>query len=103
MFDELVTQTVIRERIRWQRHAFERMMERDISRDNVKQVFLEGELIEEYRDDHPFPSGLFLGFINDSPTHVVAAVDKEADWCYVITTYRPDLKHFESDYKTRKR
>jgi hypothetical protein len=64
---------------------------------------LDGELIEEYPDDHPFPSGLVLGFINRAPLHVVVAVDKEVDCCYIITAYQPDSEYFESDYKTRKK
>jgi hypothetical protein len=79
------------------------MMERDIYRKNVNQVLLEGDLIEEYLDDHPFPSGLFLKFIDKKPLHVVAAVDKDADFCYIITAYRPDLTHFGPNYKTRKK
>jgi len=40
-------------RIEWQRHAFERMMERNISRDTVREVLLSGEIIEDYPDDKP--------------------------------------------------
>ncbi|MDZ7690979.1 MAG: DUF4258 domain-containing protein [Balneolaceae bacterium] len=100
---ESVVDTVNRGRVRWQRHALERMMERDIYGNDVKQVLLKGELIEEYVDDHPLPSGLFLGFIGNEPHHVVAAVDREADWCYIVTAYKPDLEHFEPDFKTRRK
>jgi hypothetical protein len=79
------------------------MMERGIFRDDVKEVLSHGELIEEYVDDHPLPSGLFLGFINEEPVHVVVAVDTEDKYCYIVTAYYPDLEHFESDYKTRKK
>jgi pentatricopeptide repeat protein len=34
-------------KIEWQRHVLERMMERGISRDTVKEVLLSGEIIEE--------------------------------------------------------
>jgi len=34
--------------IEWHRHALERMMERGISRREVKDVLLTGEVIEEY-------------------------------------------------------
>jgi hypothetical protein len=33
--------------IEWQRHALERMMEREISREIVKQVLLNGEILED--------------------------------------------------------
>jgi hypothetical protein len=79
------------------------MMERGISRDEVKQALLDGELIEEYPNDNPFPSGLILGFINEIPLHVVLGIDKETNYCYIITAYWPDLEYFESDYKTRRK
>ena len=41
--------------------------------------------------------------MGQQPLHVVAAVDVEAGIGYVITAYRPDLEHFEADYKTRRR
>jgi len=77
-------------------------MERGISRNEVKQTLLKGELIEEYHDDHPFPSGLFFNTNEGKPLHVVAAIDIENEWCYIITAYRPDSEHFEQDFKTRK-
>ena len=89
-------------RLRWQRHALQRMMERGISRSDVKHILLQGEIIEHYPDDHPLPSALFLGFVNDKPLHVVAAIDSETNWCYIITAYRPDTATFENDFKTRK-
>ncbi len=99
---ELLTDFVNSNRITWQRHAFQRMLERDISRKDVKYVLVHGEIIEEYANDFPFPSYLILGFINSNrPLHVVAALDKKAGWCYIITAYWPDLLHFKDDFKTR--
>lgn len=89
--------------IEWQRHAFERMMEREISREIVKEVLLSGEIIEDYPDDKPYPSALFLGWFEEEPYHVIAAIDSQNDRCFVITAYRPDSEHFESDYKTRRK
>ena len=88
--------------IEWQRHALEQMMERGISRETVKEVLRNGELVEDYPDDKPYPSGLFLGWIKGKPLHVVAAFDSLTGWCFIITAYKPDLEHFESDYKTRR-
>jgi len=89
-------------RIEWQTHALERMMKRGISREIVKQVLLEGEMIEDYPDDKPFPTALFLGLFEGKPFHVVIALDSLSGYCFVITVYRPDLNHFEPDYKTRR-
>jgi hypothetical protein len=78
------------------------MMEKGISRNTVKKVLLSGELIEDYPDDKPCPSALFLGWDKGKPFHVVMALDSVSGYCFVITAYRPDLDHFESDYKTRR-
>lgn len=89
--------------IEWQKHAFERMMERIISREVVKEVLLSGEIIEDYPDDQPYPSALFLGWFEEKPFHVIAAIDSHNIRCFVITAYRPDSEHFKSDYKTRRK
>ncbi len=89
-------------RIEWQRHALERMMERGISREMARKVLLSGEIIEDYPNDEPYPSALFLGWVDEEPFHVVTAFDPATDYCFIITAYKPDSEHFESDYKTRR-
>jgi hypothetical protein len=78
------------------------MMKRGISREMVKDVLITGDIIEDYPDDKPFPSALFLGWFEEKPLHVVAALDFVTDYCFVITVYEPDLNHFEPDFKTRR-
>ncbi|MGQ0591451.1 MAG: DUF4258 domain-containing protein [Gammaproteobacteria bacterium] len=56
----------------------------------------------DHRTDRPYPSCLIL-YVEAEPVHVVAAADPIARICHVITAYRPDLEHFEPDFKTRKR
>jgi hypothetical protein len=90
-------------RVEWQRHALERMAVRNIRRTGVLEVLLSGESIEEYPDDRPFPAALFLGWIAARPVHVVAAFDADNNQVFVITVYEPDLEHFESDFKTRRK
>lgn len=68
----------------------------------VKDVLITGDIIEDYPDDKPFPSALFLGWFEGKPLHVVAALDFATDYCLVITAYEPDLNHFEPDFKTRR-
>jgi len=89
-------------RVRWRNHALERMMERGIARQQVKQVLEHGEEITSYQDDQPFPSVLLDGRQGDDVLHVVVAFDESETYCYVITAYKPDLDHFESDLKTRR-
>lgn len=89
--------------IEWQKHSLERMLERGVSRAQVKQVILNGVIIEDYPGDTPYPSALFFGWAEGRPLHVVVAFDSQAVQCHIITAYVPDPKHFEPDYKTRRR
>ena len=41
--------------ISWQKHALQRMLERNITRNEVKKAILAGQIIEDYSDDYPFP------------------------------------------------
>lgn len=88
--------------IEWQKHALERMLEREISRDMVKQTLLSGEIIEDYSEQKPYPGALFLGLVDGKPLHVVIALDEYNNFCFIITAYKPDLEHFETNFKTRR-
>jgi len=100
---DIVKNAVKKGFIEWQRHALERMMERGISRQAVIHTLHKGEVIEDYKDEKPYPCALFLGWIKKQPLHVVAAFDVLTGRCFVITAYQPDMEHFESDYKTRRK
>ena len=102
MFEKQIQSAARAGNITWQKHVLQRMLERSIYRSDIISVLVSGELIEYYEDDKPFSSGLFLGYVNKKPLHVVAAINKQAEQCYVITAYQPDLKHFNPDFKTRK-
>jgi len=102
MYLNILRKAVKKGFIEWQRHAVERMLERGISRETVRDALLKGELIEDYPDNKPYHSALILGWDNALPIHVVVALDILTGWCFIITVYIPDLKHFKSDYKTRR-
>ena len=88
-------------RIHWHAHALARFLEREISRSEILNAVMRGEIIDTYPADRPYPSCLL--FHNDElPVHVVAAVDPATSIGHVITAYRPDLGHFEADLKTRR-
>ena len=89
--------------IEWHRHVFERMLERGISRCDVTDVLITGEVIEDYPSDYPYPSVLMHGKLGEKPLHVVAAFDSGQEVIYIITAYFPDAVHFMSDYKTRRK
>lgn len=84
----------------WRKHALERMLQRNISRNEAIHCILHGEEIESYPHDTPYPSLLVLE-IGEQPLHVVIAIDDEI--CYIKTAYRPNNDEFENDYKTRKK
>lgn len=90
-------------RFEWRKHALQRLAERGILQAPVLEVLSTGERIEDYPDDTPYPSALFLGWIDDKPLHAVAALDMDNNWAYIITAYEPDLEHFEPNYKTRRK
>jgi hypothetical protein len=90
------------DRYQWRRHALERMDARGISHAAVLEALTNGTRIEDYPDDQPHPSALFLGGSGAEALHVVAAMDAAADWAYIIAAYRPDSKQFGDDLKTRR-
>lgn len=99
---EKIKKSVQSSSISWQKHALQRMYERNITRTEVKQTILDGYIIENYSDDYPFPSILIACINNPKPLHVVVAFDESALTSYIITAYIPDDTHFEQDLITRK-
>ena len=94
---------VQKERIEWSTHSFRRMLERGISREGVKWVICNGEIIEKYPEDEPFPSALFFGMWQNQPLHAVVAHDASTQKLFVVTVYWPDEEHFESNFKIRRK
>ena len=89
--------------VQWQRHALERIFQRGVKREDVFKVLRKGEIIEEYPNDKPWPSALFLGWADSQPVHVVAAYSQQVQKVAIITVYEPSLEYFENDFKTRRR
>ena len=71
-------------------HARERMLERDITFQEVCECLKNDKIIEEYSDDRPFPSFLALGFTTSNrPLHTIWAL-KDNNLAYLISVYEPD-------------
>jgi hypothetical protein len=100
---DLLRDAVAQGRIQWRKHVLQKLAERGIQQDAIREVLLVGERIRDYREDRPFPSALFLGYIGSRPLHVVAGLDEINKQAFVITAYEPSLDVFESDYRTRKK
>ena len=98
---ETLREAAAQGRIHWHQHALERLLERGIPRVEVVSALLNGEVIEVYLADRPYPSCLVL-HVGAEPLHVVAAADPVSRICHVITAYRPDLQYFEPGFRMRK-
>lgn len=87
--------------LQWTNHVFVRLMQRNISTNDVEYAIMNGEIIEVYPEDYPYPSSLVLCMeIGGAPLHVVCGFAPDRLW--IITAYRPDLTEWETDYRTRK-
>ena len=86
----------------WTEHLAIRLRERAIKRVDVIACIQNGEVIEHYPDDMPYPSCLILGTsVSGKPLHVVCSLNPEVSCC-MITAYYPNTDKWESDYKMRK-
>ena len=94
---------IINKKIRFRQHSAEMMIERGISRKEVFNCIIDGEVIEEYINDKPFPSCLFFHYDGKKPVHVVCSYNNIDDFTVIITVYSPDNDHFENDFKTRRK
>jgi hypothetical protein len=77
-------------------HLLTRMRQRQIKLKDIKCTIENGEIIEQYPTDFPFPSCL----INGEDIHVVCSVGEGR--LYIITAYRPSLEKWEADGSKRK-
>jgi hypothetical protein len=102
-FDLVKARSLVKKRqVNWRRHALERLLTRGLTRKAIFDVLLTGELIEDYSLDRPVPTCLILGWQQNRPIHVVIAVEDDQALA-IITVYEPDLEHFESDFRTRRK
>lgn len=98
---EKIQELIRNNKIQWRGHILIRMQQREIKIKEVIDCINNGEIIEYYESDYPFPSCLILGFSDiHSGVHVVCAVGK--DYVWMITTYYPDKDQWYEDLKTRR-
>ena len=88
-------------KIRWTNHCIVRLFQRNISQEDIENALLNGEIIEEYENDYPYPSCLVYGInLNNKVLHVVCGANETEFW--IITAYYPDNIKWKDDLKTRK-
>ena len=82
-------------------HAAKRLEQRGIFLRDVMACIINGDIIEQYPDDYPYPSCLILGMsVKNKFLHVV--IGQHDSNLFLITAYFPDIDKWESDFKTRK-
>jgi len=88
--------------LRWTNHILERLLQRGIRLDDVKTALKNGEIIEQYPNDYPFPSCLVLGHtMAGQILHVVCGSNGEELW--LITAYFPNPVEWSEDFKQRRK
>jgi hypothetical protein len=90
-------------RIVYRAHAIQRMFQRSITEEDVRNIVKNGIIIEDYPEDLPYPSRLLLGWIEDRPLHLVAAYNAQSDEEIVITVYEPDTSQWTADFMRRRK
>ena len=58
--------------------------------DAVVWILSNGEKMEKYPDDYPYPSELRLGYCDSRALHVVSADDRKTQTTIVVTLHEPD-------------
>ena len=98
---ELRTLAADTEKTVFTQHVLERIRKREVEKHDLLDIIMNGEIIEQYPNDYPFPSCLILYLkVNGKPLHLVCSMGNNK--VYIITVYEPDLEHWESDFMTRK-
>jgi hypothetical protein len=102
MIIEDIKEAIRNNQIKITDHADEEAEADDLTFDEIYFFMLDGEIIEQYPDDKPYPSCLINGqtFSGDA-VHSVWAFNKNSLWAVLITVYRPDPDRW-INYRTRK-
>jgi len=86
-----IIEAINENRIRISDHADIEAHEDRLSYEEIYYSVRQGEIIEEYPTDTPYPSCLVYGqTIRSEPIHSVWAYNPDNGWAVLITVYRPD-------------
>lgn len=102
----MITLDEIRQRLvagtfEFSRHAFKRVVERNISERDIREASQHASIIENYPDDKYAPSCLLLDFTDAGrPLHIQVSYI-ESDMLKIITIYQPDPEEWY-DYSRRR-
>jgi Domain of unknown function (DUF4258) len=79
-----------------------RMADRGTEELSIEVVVTNGEIIETYPDDTPYPSRLIFAVVDFRPIHVVAADNPSNNETYIITTYEPESSEWDETFTRRR-
>jgi len=83
------------------RHALKRQVERNISRNDIREIGENVIVIEDYPDDKYSPSCLLLGFTRINRALHIQVSRIESDTSKIITLYEPNQDEW-IEYKIRR-
>jgi hypothetical protein len=84
----------------YRQHAIKRMFERGITQADLQAALSAGQVIEDYPNDYPLPSRLWLGYAGNRPLHIVYADTPQGERI-IITVYEPNPAHWTPDFTQR--
>lgn len=94
--------------IEYSAHCQKRMLERNISRGDIVNCIVNGEIIEEYPlsednySENSFPSCLVLGEKMDCDEKIHIVIGYNGEKILIISACYPDVQYWLEDYKTRR-
>ncbi len=92
---------ILCEHVKISLHAGEEAANDELTLDSILLSGLQGEVIEDYPSDKPYPSCLILGFASSAlPIHSVWAYNPSSQMAILITVYKPDPRRW-LNFKTR--
>lgn len=86
---------------KYRQHAIKRMFERGINEFDINSALSNGSVIENYPNDYPLPSCLWLGYIGSRPIHIVFSENHQLGERIIITVYEPNPAQWSEDFITR--
>lgn len=82
-------------------HARKRMAEREIEREDIEKVIMQGEILEEHQHDKPYPKCLIMGFVREGkPLYVSCSFNGEE--VYIVTAHWMDPKEWIDPWTRRR-
>ena len=83
------------------RHALRRVVERDISEQEIREAGQRAAIIEDYPDDKYSPSSLLLGFTSRGRALHIQVSRADTELARIITLYEPNPDEWV-DYSRRR-